>query len=100
LEENKKKMIAGAGVAGGIALILLLLKKGGGAPPPPPGMANLFGQVTDAETSQPIEGIEVSLAEYSAVTETNGYYFIEEIVPGGYEVRFDDPLGRYETLIL
>jgi hypothetical protein len=100
LEESKKKMIAGAGIASGIALILLLLRKGGGAPPPPPGMANLFGQVTDAETSQPIEGIEVSLAEYSAVTEQNGYYLIEEIAPGGYEITFNDPLGRYEILIL
>jgi hypothetical protein len=99
LEGDKKKFVVGAGIAGGLALLCLLLKKG--APPsPPPGMANLYGQVTNALTGQPIEGIEINFAEYSAITEQNGYYLIEGITPGGYEIRFDDPLGRYETLIL
>lgn len=100
MEENKKKAIAGVGIVSGIALLLLLLKKGEGAPPPPPGKANLYGQVTNSLTGQPIEGIEVSLAEYFAVTQPNGYYLIEGITPGGYEVTFHDSLARYEPLVL
>lgn len=97
---EKKKLAAGAGVAGGIGLLLYLLKRGEGAPPPPPGMANLYGKVTDAQTGKGIEGIEVSFAEYFAVTEPNGYYLIEGITPGGYEISFYDPLGRYESAII
>jgi hypothetical protein len=100
VDEKNKKLAAGAGVAGGITLLLLWLKKGKGAPPPPPGMANLYGKITDAQTGQPVEGIEVSFAGYYGVTETNGYYLIEDILPGGYEVAFYDPLGRYESALI
>ena len=99
VDKDKKRIIAGAGVLGGLALLLLLLKRGEAAPPPPPGKANMYGQVTDDLTGQPIEGIEVSFAEYAAVTQPNGYYLIESITPGGYEVTFHDPLARYETMI-
>jgi hypothetical protein len=99
MEENKKKIIAGVGIATGIALLLLLSKKGEGAPPPPPDRANMYGQATDALTGHPIEGIEVSFAEYSGVTGSNGYYLIEDIIPGVYEVTFSDPLGRYESAV-
>jgi len=100
VEEDKKKIIAGVGVVTGIALLLLLLGRGEAAPPPPPGKANLYGQVTNAVTGRPVEGIEVSLAEYAAVTQPNGYYLIEGITPGGYEVTFYDPLARYQSVVL
>jgi protocatechuate 3,4-dioxygenase beta subunit len=97
VDQKQKKLAAGAGAAGGLVLLLLLLKKGEGAPPPPP--ANLYGKVTDVQTGQPIEGIEVSFAEYYGITGSNGYYLIEGILPGGYEVAFYDPLGRYESAV-
>jgi len=100
MDKDKKKAIAGVGVIGGLGLLLLLLKRGEAAPPPPPGKANLYGQVTDALTSQPIEGIEVSVAGYASVTAPNGYYLIEGITPGDYEVAFHDPLARYQSVLL
>lgn len=99
-KDKEKKIIAGAGILGGIGLLLLLLKRGEAAPPPPPGMANLYGKVTDAQTGSPIQGIEISFAEYGAVTQPNGYYLIEGINPGGYEVTFHDPLARYQSVVL
>lgn len=98
-KDKEKKIIAGA-IAGGLALLLLLLKRGEAAPPPPPGMANLYGKVTDTQTGQAIQGIQVSFNGYSGVTESDGYYLVESITPGKYEVTFSDPLGRYETLVV
>jgi len=95
-KEKEKKIIAGAGIAGGMGLLLyLLLRK-----KPEPGMANLFGQVTDAENGEGIYGIQVSFNKYLAVTKSDGYYLIENITPGEYEVTFSDPLERYETLVV
>jgi hypothetical protein len=65
-------------------------------PPPPPGMANLHGKVTDGQTGQAIQGIEVSFNGRFGTTQANGRYLIENIIPGGYEITFYDPLGRYE----
>jgi len=62
-----------------------------------PGMATLNGQVTDDQTGQAIQGIEVSFNGYFGTTQSNGRYSIGNIMPGGYEVTFYDPLGRYET---
>jgi hypothetical protein len=103
VDADKKKIAAGAGVVAGLGLLFLLLKKAGAEqpppPPPPPDRANMYGQATDALTGHPIEGIEVSFAEYSGVTGSNGYYLIEDIIPGVYEVTFSDPLGRYESAV-
>jgi len=103
MDKEKKKIIAGVGILGGASLIYLLTRKGAAAPPPPPpppDKANLYGQVTDAVTGHSIEGIQVSFAEYAGVTDPNGYYLIENIIPGGYEVTFYDPVGIYESVML
>ena len=98
MEADKKKKIAVAGILGGIGLLFLLLKRGHAKPPPPPpGKATLYGKVTDAETGQPIEAIEVTFNEYAAVSDQSGYYAINNIEPGIYSITFTDPQGRYET---
>ena len=66
-------------------------------PPPPPDKATLWGKVTNTQTGQAIQGIEVSFDGYLGTTQSNGRYLIENIIPGGYEVTFYDPLGRYES---
>jgi len=91
--DKQKKIIAGAGIASGLALLLFLLLK-----TPPPGLATLHGLVTDAVTGHGIQGINVTLDGYSATTDVQGYYLIEEIAPGTYTAIFADPLGRYETV--
>ena len=93
MEADKKKKIAG--ILGGIGLLFLLLKRGHAKPLP--GKANLYGKVTDAETGQPIEAIEVTFNEYAAISDQSGYYAINNIEPGIYSITFTDPQGRYET---
>ena len=99
MEADKKKKIAGAGILGGI-LLFLLIKRAHGIPEPPPDKANLYGKVTNAQTGKAIQGIEVSFNGYAGVTQSDGYYLIENIIPGAYAVTFQDPLGRYETLVV
>lgn len=101
METDKKKKIAVAGILGGIALLFLFLRRGHAAPPPPPpGKATLYGKVTDNQTGKAIQGIEISFDGYSGVTQSDGYYLIENIAPGEYAVTFCDPLGRYEPVTL
>lgn len=100
MDKDKKKMLAGAGVLGGAAAIIYFLTRKPLVPPPPPDRATLYGKATDAQTGKAIQSIEVSLDEYSGVTQPDGYYLIENIIPGGYAVTFCDPLGRYEPLTL
>lgn len=66
-------------------------------PPPPPGLATLWGIVTDANTGNPIEGIDVSLGDWSATTTSDGRYEFADVEPGTYTLIFSDPLGRYQT---
>jgi len=67
------------------------------APPyPPPGFATLWGIVTDAETGNPIEGIEVSSDELVVISSASGEYEFKEIEPRTYNITFSDPLGRYQ----
>jgi hypothetical protein len=101
MDEKNKKKAAAAAIVGALGLILLLRKKGPTAPPPPPpDKANLYGHVTDAVTKQAIEGIQVSFASYLTITDPNGYYAIQNIEPGSYDVTFLDPTGYYQTAIL
>jgi protocatechuate 3,4-dioxygenase beta subunit len=49
--------------------------------------ASLFGYVTDADDGSPIAGALIELLgpyNYSAVTNSSGYYAIANIVPGTY----------------
>ena len=47
--------------------------------------ATLFGYITDHETGKPIASALVQLSGgYSAVTNSNGYYQISNIIPGSY----------------
>ena len=47
--------------------------------------ASLFGYVTDAETGAPIVGATVQLSGgYAAITNSQGYYQILDIIPGSY----------------
>jgi len=100
-EKNKKKVLIGAAVAGASGLLYLLSRKGGVTPPPPPppDKATLYGVVTDAANGQKVEGVQVSFSDYADTTDSNGYYLIENIIPGTYEVIFSDPLGRYESAV-
>ncbi|MBC8181331.1 carboxypeptidase regulatory-like domain-containing protein, partial [candidate division KSB1 bacterium] len=52
------------------------------------GTGILDGTVTDAENGHPIEGAEIVIegTEYSAVSVTGGYYIIEDIYAGTYDV--------------
>ena len=55
--------------------------------PIPPEPATLSGYVTDAMIAAPIAGALVQLSgdyEYSATTNSEGYYQILDIVPGVY----------------
>jgi hypothetical protein len=53
--------------------------------PTPVPNATLFGYVTDAETSLPIQGALIELSGgYSGVTDSLGYYQLE-IPPGTYD---------------
>jgi hypothetical protein len=53
----------------------------------PPELARLWGHVTDAVTQAPIAGALIQLIgayQYSATTDSTGYYEIPEIIPGVY----------------
>jgi hypothetical protein len=98
-KETKKKVGIGAAIAGLIA-VLFLRKTQAAPPPPPPDKASLYGLVTDEVSGQGIQGIQVSFADYATVTKANGYYVIENITPGSYQVTFYDPSGIYQTAVL
>jgi hypothetical protein len=48
----------------------------------------IAGVVTDAQTGQPIEGVQVAVqgTGYGAITQANGRYFIIAVPPGTYSV--------------
>jgi len=59
-----------------------------GPPEPPPGLANLYGKVTNAETGEPIAGVDITVyqdydsdtADYHTTTDSQGYYQILEML--------------------
>jgi len=93
-DEDKKALAVGAGVA--VAAALLLVRKTHAEP----DKAILFGQVTDAETGDPVNNINVSCNGYIGKTNSAGSYRIINIEPGTYDVTFTDPYGQYATLVI
>ncbi|RLC44247.1 MAG: hypothetical protein DRH57_09355, partial [Candidatus Cloacimonadota bacterium] len=51
-----------------------------------PTLGNLDGYVTEYGTKAPIENAVVTISTYSDTTDVNGYYFIENIPVGTYDV--------------
>jgi len=98
LTKTEKGVLLGFfGALGAFFGIRELLKA---APPEPePKLATLWGIVTGADTGKPIEGIEVSLDSWVLFTPSNGRYEFANVEPGTYNLRFFDPMGRYETLV-
>ena len=85
---------AGAAIATGVALYFITRAK---VTPPPPGDAFLYGQVTDAETGYPIEGVRVSLNGLVVYTDSSGYYAFRGVEPGEYVAQFSK--DGYETAV-
>lgn len=85
-------------------IIMLVTRKAKAAPPPPPppqGLANLYGQVVDASTNQPIAGVLVYLAAVVSrqrLTDSSGNYLIPDIEPGIFDISFTKE--NYELLPL
>jgi len=63
----------------------------------PPAVAHLSGQVTDAETGYPIEGVKVTLDGQVKYTDAEGLYAFFDLEPGSYTVKFEHP--DYETVV-
>lgn len=91
-------MIIPVGLGLGIAAALAVAAVARAAPPtPPPGRANLYGQVTDAETGEPILGVLVILNGMETYTDAGGNYTLADLEPGGYRLEFAK--DGYETAI-
>lgn len=74
--------IVGAGLGLSLLGVLALAALTRAAPPeePEPGLANLYGRVTDAQTGEPIAGVQVTLEEGTPVsTDSNGHCAILNI---------------------
>ena len=56
-----------------------------------PNVGNLEGYVTAYGTSDPIENVAVDIASFSTSTNAAGYYLIETIPSGTYDVSFSHP---------
>ena len=62
----------------------------------PPTKGTLTGQVTDATTGQPINGVTVSLSGVTTTTDSSGNYGFTNITPGTYTLTFTK--SGYNTL--
>ncbi|MDP8289184.1 MAG: carboxypeptidase regulatory-like domain-containing protein [Candidatus Electryonea clarkiae] len=51
-------------------------------------LATIAGTITDSETEEPVEGAEISFGDtlYSAISDTDGIYSIEDVEAGAYDV--------------
>ena len=92
----------GLGLGAAAAATLYALAQA--APPtPPPGLANLYGQVTDADTGGGIPDALVTLDAAQTYTDDNGNYAFVELEPGGYYISFQkegyDMVSRDITLV-
>jgi hypothetical protein len=89
-------LIVGAAAAAAAALYFATRAKA--APPTPqPGLANLYGNVTDASTGKAIPGVLVSLNGWSTLTDASGYYAFLDVAPGAYTATFSKE--NYETAV-
>jgi hypothetical protein len=59
------------------------------------GTATLSGIVTDGDGT-PLAGVTVTVAGMTTTTDAMGYYELDAITPGTYEVDFTDP--GYQTV--
>jgi hypothetical protein len=58
--------------------------------PAPPLVADLFGNVVDAQTSVPLAGVTVTVVgAASTTTDAAGNYAILNLVPGVYTITFE-----------
>ena len=64
---------------------------------PPPGRANLYGNVTDAVTGNPIPGVLVSLNGLEVYTDAGGNYSFTDLDTGVYVLQFSKE--GYQTAI-
>lgn len=70
-------------------------------PPPPPGLANLYGQITDSVTHQPIGGVLVTIGVRQNATNSGGNYAFIDIEPDSYTIEFNkEGYGRWQTSII
>lgn len=85
VEEKVLIGVAVAGIAGGI-IYAVTRKKAPSLPPPspPPGLGNVYGQVTDALTGNPIKGAIIIIDERQTKTNSSGNYVFDDIEPGEY----------------
>jgi uncharacterized membrane protein len=60
--------------------------------------AALIGQVTDADTGQPISQVKVTLGTLVTYTNSSGQYSFEGLNPGNYSVSFEKT--GYQTVVL
>lgn len=87
-------LIAGAIVATTAAVVVLAQR----ASAAPPGeLAQVTGQVTDADSS-PLDGVTVTLGAIKTSTDADGVYTFYDIAPGAYPMRFAK--DGYETVTL
>ena len=77
-----------AAVIGGIIFAVTRKAKAAPPPAPEPGMANLYGQVTDSVTKEPVPGVLVTLDGMGTYTDSGGNYAFMNIQPGSYTATF------------
>jgi hypothetical protein len=97
MKTEEKTALKVLGVGAAVVGVGWLVSKAVAAPP---GLARLWGMVTDADTGQPVSGIEVTLDGLATTTNGGGGYEFARVEPGIYSVMFTDPLGRYQSQIL
>lgn len=67
-----------------------------GLTPIAPPVANLYGVVTDGETSYPLSGVKVTIDGLTTYTDASGNYGFTGLTPGSYAIEFSK--DGYETL--
>lgn len=80
------KIVGGLAAAAAIAAGIWYFLR---PPAPPPGKATLYGIVTDADTGDPIGGVDVYIDGAITSTDPTGYYELAGIEPGTREVVFE-----------
>jgi hypothetical protein len=67
----------------------------GGVARAEPGVTGAIeGRVVDAATGRGIAGVEVTIARAHAISDEDGMYRITQVLPGTYDVTFDDAAGH------
>lgn len=78
----------GLALAGALVVYAIARAVPGVPPEPPPGLANLYGIITDAETGEPIAGVQGTVyqdydthtKDYDFTTNFSGYYQILDML--------------------